>query len=116
MKSRSTSIVVAVVLLALAPLAADAQAATVAAPAQGDFASRSVEPQRHVGAVIENFARKDYEAAASEAHAIGRKLASGGAWARGELARGFDSLDDSWSRFERSFESKSRASPLDVGA
>ncbi|MEZ5603952.1 MAG: hypothetical protein R3E41_06945 [Burkholderiaceae bacterium] len=68
-------------LLALAPLAADAQAATVAAPAQGDFASRSVEPQRHVGAVIENFARKDYEAAASEAHAIGRKLASGGAWA-----------------------------------
>lgn len=122
MRLRSIPIACAVALLALAqaPLAVQAQAATRAVLAQENPASTPAEPQRHVGAAVEDFARKDYQAAATEARAIGRRLASGGAWARAEVARGFDSLGDSLigslSRLERSFGSKSRASPLDVGA
>jgi soluble cytochrome b562 len=55
-------------------------------------------------------------AAATDARAIGDKLASGGVWAKDEIAKGFESLGNGLNKLGQSIGSKSKASPFDVGA
>lgn len=54
--------------------------------------------------------------AASDARAIGDKLASGGVWAKDEVAKGYTSLGGALDRPGQSIGSKSMASAFDVGA
>lgn len=61
-------------------------------------------------------AKSAASASASEVRAVGDKLASGGVWAKDEVARGFESLGGALNRLGRSIGSKSRASPFEVGA
>lgn len=61
-------------------------------------------------------ARSAATAGASDARAIGDKLASGGVWAKDEVARGFTSLGHALDRLGQSIGSKSMASSFDVGA
>ena len=55
-------------------------------------------------------------AATADARAIGDKLASGGVWAKGEIAKGFDSLGSALNKLGQSIGTKSKATPFDVGA
>lgn len=55
-------------------------------------------------------------AGASDARAVGEKLASGGVWARDEVAKGFESLGGALNKLGQSIGTKSKASPFDVGA
>lgn len=55
-------------------------------------------------------------AAAADARAIGGKLASGGVWAKDEVAKGFASLGNGLDKLAQAIGSKSKASPFDVGA
>ncbi|MEO5696482.1 MAG: hypothetical protein ABIQ60_05035 [Burkholderiaceae bacterium] len=62
---------------------------------------------------------KSGEAAASSgARAVGDKLASGGVWARDEVAKGFDSLGGALNKLGHSIGARSKAAPFDanVGA
>ncbi|MEO8280030.1 MAG: hypothetical protein ABI564_10085 [Ideonella sp.] len=61
-------------------------------------------------------AKSAASAGVSEARAVGDKLASGGVWAKNEVARGFDSLGGALNQLGHSIGSKSKASPVDVGA
>ena len=55
-------------------------------------------------------------AATGGARAVGDKLASGGVWARAEVAKGFESLGNALNKVGQAIGSKSKASPFDVGA
>ena len=55
-------------------------------------------------------------AASADARAIGDKLASGGVWAKDEIAKGFESLGSGLNKLGQSIGSKNKASPFDVGA
>jgi len=55
-------------------------------------------------------------AGASDARAVGEKLASGGVWARDEVAKGFESLGGALNKLGQSIGTKSKAPPFDVGA
>lgn len=55
-------------------------------------------------------------AATADARAVGDKLASGGIWAKDEVAKGFESLGSALDALGRSIGAKSKASPFDVGA
>ena len=55
-------------------------------------------------------------AGVSDARTVGDKLASGGVWAKDEVAKGFESLGGALNRLGQSIGSKSKASPFDVGA
>ena len=55
-------------------------------------------------------------AGASDARAVGDKLASGGVWAKDEVAKGFESLGVAINKLGQSIGSKSKATPFDVGA
>jgi hypothetical protein len=48
--------------------------------------------------------------------AIGDKLASGGVWAKEEIAKGFESLGSGLNKLGQSIGSRNKASPFDVGA
>ncbi len=52
----------------------------------------------------------------SDARSVGDKLASGGVWARNEVARGFESLGGAINHLGQIIGSKTKASPFDVGA
>ena len=54
--------------------------------------------------------------ATADARAIGDKLASGGVWAKDEIAKGFESLGSGLNNLGQSIGSKNKASPFDVGA
>lgn len=54
-------------------------------------------------------------AGVSDARSVGDKLASGGVWARDEVAKGFESLGAALNTLGQSIGSKSKASPFDVG-
>lgn len=54
--------------------------------------------------------------AATDARAIGDKLASGGVWAKDEVAKGFESLANGLNKLGQSIGSTSKASPFDAGA
>jgi len=47
---------------------------------------------------------------------VGDKLASGGVWAKDEVANGFESLGGALNRLGQSIGAKSKASSFDVGA
>ena len=51
----------------------------------------------------------------ADARAVGDKLASGGIWAKNEVAKGFDSLGDALNKLGQSIGSKSKAPQFDVG-
>jgi hypothetical protein len=51
-----------------------------------------------------------------DARTVGDKLASGGVWAKDEVAKGFESLGGALNKLGQSIGSKSRASPFDVAA
>lgn len=55
-------------------------------------------------------------AATADARAVGNKLASGGVWAKDEVAKGFDSLGSALNKLGQSIGAKGKASPFDVGA
>jgi hypothetical protein len=55
-------------------------------------------------------------AAATDARAVGDKLASGGVWAKDEVAKGFESLGSALNKLGQSIGTKTKASPFDVGA
>lgn len=55
-------------------------------------------------------------AAAADARAIGEKLASGGVWAKDEVAKGFEALGSGLNRIGQAIGSRNKASPFDVGA
>jgi len=55
-------------------------------------------------------------AASADARAVGHKLASGGIWAKDEVAKGFESLRTALDQLGHSIGSKVQASPFDVGA
>lgn len=61
-------------------------------------------------------AKSTAASAATDARAIGEKLASGGVWTRNEVANGFESLGSALNRIGRSIGAHSKASPFDVGA
>jgi hypothetical protein len=52
----------------------------------------------------------------SDARSVGDKLASGGVWAKNEVAKGFESLGGALNKLGQSIGSKAKASPFDVGA
>lgn len=52
----------------------------------------------------------------SDARSVGDKLASGGVWAKDEVAKGFESLGGALNKLGQSIGSKSKASPFDVGS
>lgn len=54
-------------------------------------------------------------AGAADARAIGNKLASGGVWAKDEVAKGFESLGTALNSMGRSIGSRGKAAPFDVG-
>lgn len=54
--------------------------------------------------------------AAADARAVGDKLASGGVWAKDEVAKGFESLGSGLNKLGQAIGAKSKASPFDVGA
>ena len=55
-------------------------------------------------------------AAAADARAVGDKLASGGVWAKDEVAKGFESLGSGLNKLGQAIGAKSKATPFDVGA
>lgn len=55
-------------------------------------------------------------AGAADARAIGDKLASGGVWAKDEVAKGFESLGTALNTMGRSIGSRGKAAPFDAGA
>lgn len=54
--------------------------------------------------------------AAGDARAVGDKLASGGVWAKEEVAKGFESLGSGLNKLGQAIGAKGKATPLDVGA
>lgn len=54
--------------------------------------------------------------ATADARVIGDKLASGGVWAKNEVAKSFESLGGALNKLGQSIGSKGKASPFDVGA
>ena len=54
-------------------------------------------------------------AATSDARALGDKLASGGVWAKDEVAKGFESLGTALNKLGRAIGSKAKAAPLPAG-
>lgn len=50
-------------------------------------------------------------AATSDARALGDKLASGGVWAKDEVAKGFESLGTALNKLGRAIGSKAKAAP-----
>ncbi len=52
----------------------------------------------------------------TQARSVGDKLASGGVWAKDEVAKGFESLGGALNKLGQAIGSKSKASPFDVGA
>lgn len=65
---------------------------------------------------VGNEAKTAASTAAADARAIGDKLASGGIWAKDEIAKGFESLGSGLNRLGQSIGAKSKASPFDAGA
>ena len=63
-----------------------------------------------------NEAKAAAAAGAADARAIGEKLASGGVWAKDEVAKGFESLGGALNKLGHTIGAKSKASPFDVGA
>ena len=63
-----------------------------------------------------NEAKAADSGASADARAIGDKLASGGVWAKDEIAKGFESLGSGLNKLGQSIGSRSKASPFDVGA
>lgn len=63
-----------------------------------------------------NEAKAAASGASADARAIGDKLASGGVWAKDEIAKGFESLGSGLNKLGQSIGSRSKASPFDVGA
>lgn len=61
-------------------------------------------------------AKSAASAAVQDARSVGDKLASGGVWAKDEVAKGFESLGGALNKFGQAIGSKSKASPFDVGA
>lgn len=54
--------------------------------------------------------------AMADARSVGDKLASGGVWAKDEVAKGFESLGGALNKLGQSIGAKGKASPFDVGA
>jgi hypothetical protein len=61
-------------------------------------------------------AKSTVAAGVSDARTVGDKLASGGVWAKDEVAKGFESLGSALNRVGQSIGSKAKASPFDLGA
>lgn len=61
-------------------------------------------------------AKSAASAAATDARAVGDKLASGGVWAKDEVAKGFESLGSGLNKLGQAIGSKGKATPFDVGA
>ena len=61
-------------------------------------------------------AKSAASAATADARVVGDKLASGGVWAKNEVAKGFESLAGALNKLGQSIGSKGKASPFDVGA
>jgi hypothetical protein len=55
-------------------------------------------------------------AAAADARTVGDKLASGGVWAKDEVAKGFESLGSALNKLGQSIGSPGKASPVNTGA
>ena len=65
---------------------------------------------------VSNEAKAATSAATADARAIGDKLASGGVWAKEEIAKGFEALGSGLNKLGQSIGSRNKASPFDVGA
>lgn len=65
---------------------------------------------------VGNEAKAAASTATADARAIGDKLASGGVWAKEEIAKGFESLGSGLNKLGRSTGSKHKAAPFNAGA